>query len=631
MDPLLKGNSSKPKMNPVTFNPRAPLPLFLKRVFTNKSLLFIGCSLAGDRTMKIMKSLKHMRPHFAVMRRPKKQKQLVELNRRLAALYITPIWIADFPEIEEILASLVETGPERSIGHGVPFVGRESQLSQMRENFESRGSGSVRLITGRFFSIQGAGGVGKTTLAIEAARRFGGMFADGVLPPIRVDEHSPMSFAVYLAGQLGVPVTEPADEVSAQALVTALLKKRHALVILDNAVEWKRLRYMLPEETGSCILVTTRGRNMCRHIRLAFSGLDVEEISLETFTREEALALFRRMLGTGYRAGEEETYAAIAENLGFLPIALRQAISLMLFGLQYPAPRLLEKLRAEDRLGLLRKGTAVEESDCRTLETVFDLSTPLLTPELIEALECLAVCAAGPAPLDFLGRLAGYGETEEMEERLERLVEFSWCERREREGKRFYELHQLVRELVRRRLGRRFGEAFTGLVEEIFLDESVHFSEKEGLYDQLEEAFLWAKEAKDKRLIKWMYSHDLYFFCTYRGFANFYVRLARVVEELFPDNKWALRVSYGHRALIFFNWGKLEEAMTLHKKEEEICNELGHLWHLAICLWNKGVIHNKKNDYKKQIQLWQQSIQIHKDIGIPTEEDEKRLEKLMKR
>ncbi len=770
--------------DPENFDPDAPLPRFLTRVFTNKSLLFIGCSLAHDRTMKIMKSLLHMRPHFALMLRPGNQRERVELNRRLADLYITPIWITDFSQIEKILQSLVKTGLKPSIGHGVPFVGREPQLSQMRENFES-GSGGVQTITGRFFSIQGAGGVGKTTLAIEAARRFGGMFKDGVLPPIRVDEHTPMSFAVYLAGQFGEPVTEPPDEVSAQAQVTALLEDRHALVILDNAVDWKNLRYMLPGETRSSILVTTRGRDMCRHIRQGFSELEVREIRLETFTPAEALALFRRMLGGDYETGEEETYLSVSENLGFLPIALRQAISLMLFGPHYTASRLLEKLRAEDRLGLLRKGTAVEESDCRTLETVFDLSSTILTPELIETLEYLAICGVGPVPLDFLGRLSG---KEEMEERLERLFTFSWCERRERDGKRYYELHQLVRELVRGRFGSRFGEAFIGLVHEIFRDKSVHFSEKEELYVQLEEAFLLAKEAKDKRLIKWMYSHDLYYFCTYRGFANFYVRLTRVVEELFPDDKWALRTSYAHRALIFSNWGKLDEAMdfhkkeeeieeelgdraglagsygnqagilqgrgkldeamtlhkkeekiynelgdrahlatsygnqalilnawgkldeamTLHKKQEEVCNELGDRAGLAISydnqavilrkwgklkeamtlhkkeekifeqlgmrtnlaecygnqavilrdwnkleeamdlhkteesmcrelksreqlarsLWNQGLIHNKKNDFLKQIQLWQQSIQINKEIGIPTKEYEEKLAKL---
>jgi hypothetical protein len=190
--------------HPESFDPNAPLPVFLKRVFTNCSLLFIGCSLAHDRTIMIMESLKHMRHHFAIMKRPRKKKERVEMNRRLSNLGIIPIWITDFAQIEDILRQLA--GPRKGepdtdiIDHGVPFVGRVEQLEQIRENLGQAGSsGSVQMITGRLFSIDGAGGVGKTTLAMEAAKRYKGAFKDGVLKPIRVDEHTPISFAVHLA------------------------------------------------------------------------------------------------------------------------------------------------------------------------------------------------------------------------------------------------------------------------------------------------------------------------------------------------------------------------------------------------------------------------------------------------
>ena len=34
--------------------------------------------------------------------------------------------------------------------------------------------------------------------------------------------------------------------------------------------------------------------------------------------------------------------------------------------------------------------------------------------------------------------------------------------------------------------------------------------------------------------------------------------------------------SYGNQALILKAWGRLEEALALHKKEEAICLELGN-------------------------------------------------------
>jgi tetratricopeptide (TPR) repeat protein len=70
--------------------------------------------------------------------------------------------------------------------------------------------------------------------------------------------------------------------------------------------------------------------------------------------------------------------------------------------------------------------------------------------------------------------------------------------------------------------------------------------------------------------------------------------------------------------------------MELHKKEEKICEELGDRAGLAVCWWNQGLIYNKRKNYKKQIQLWEKSIQINKEIGIPTIEDEKKLAELKK-
>jgi tetratricopeptide (TPR) repeat protein len=183
-----------------------------------------------------------------------------------------------------------------------------------------------------------------------------------------------------------------------------------------------------------------------------------------------------------------------------------------------------------------------------------------------------------------------------------------------------------VRELVVRRSGKGFKEEFMGLVHEIFTDKAVHFSIKERYYLQLEEAFVLAKESKDKRLIDWLY--DLYYFCTYRGYGDFYLRLVRGVEELFPGDKWALRVVYGNGALILKSWEKLEGAMALHKKEETICEKLGDRAGLARTWWNQGLIYNQKKDYKKQAQLWQKSIQMNQSIGIPTAEDEKALAEL---
>ncbi|MCP4218360.1 MAG: hypothetical protein GY765_27230, partial [bacterium] len=235
------------------------------------------------------------------------------------------------------------------------FVGREEHLAAIEGQLKKPGGG-VSVITGRLFNIDGAGGVGKTTLALEARERFGGYFADGVLSPIRADEHSPMSFVMELGRQLKVELKEPPDKETARVMVSELLRERRVLVILDNAVDWKELVYMLPEETAGTILVTTRSRDMAKRLRLPhFKVPPMQGISLEKFTGIEALALFEKMLDEEYDKEQETVYLQIAERLGFMPLALRQIMSLMLYGAHEPARVVLEKLQKESRLDLLQR------------------------------------------------------------------------------------------------------------------------------------------------------------------------------------------------------------------------------------------------------------------------------------
>jgi len=605
----------------------------------------------------IMESLKDMRLHFAILPQPEEKDEQEELNRRLSEIGIIPIWIVEFGQIEEVLRRLAEPkgghlGPPL-IEHNVAFVGRLEQLEQIRENLEEKSdSGDLQVITGRFFDIEGAGGVGKTTLAVEAAKRFSGLprFEDGVLSPIRVDKYTPMAFAMHLARQFQLDVTEPPDAEAAQRLVTDILKERSVLLILDNAVEWKSLRYMLPDKTNCAVLMTTSNREMLEHIGVHFPGLRLCEIPLEQFTEKEALALFLEMLGGKYRVVQEDIYLDTAKNLGFLPLALGQAVSLMLFGPRYTAPALRDNLIDEERLALIRRGQAAEKSDRLIIESLFDLSTPLLTGGLLETLKYMAVCSPGPVSLDFLQQLT---KNEDIEVRLERLCVFSWCKCRKTDGQQTYELHPLVRALVRERFDNRFQERFIQLVQDIFTDDTIHFTVKEKFYLQLEEALLAASENCDKRLIDWLY--DLYDFCTSRGFADFYIRLTQWVETLFPGDQYALRTAYGHRALVYRKhgnleeamiiykkeektaeksgdrfglvrsyagqavilkvWGKLKEAMVIHKKEEKICEELNHRAGLALSYGSQAMILHDWGELQEAMNYYKMAEEIFEELG----------------
>ncbi len=114
---LTKAQYSKIYGSAKKHDPEAPLPRFLERIFTNYSVIFIGCSLQSDRVLQIMKSLKTKCPHYALVKKPEKEASQVALKRRLAGLGITVIWIADYDEIETVLEMLAPTCEPDYVGY----------------------------------------------------------------------------------------------------------------------------------------------------------------------------------------------------------------------------------------------------------------------------------------------------------------------------------------------------------------------------------------------------------------------------------------------------------------------------------------------------------------------------------
>ena len=97
-------------------NVNRPLPKTLKRLFTNHSFLFIGCSLSADRTiqtfMRIAEieggdSLPH---HYAILSCPSDPSQRRVIDQRLADAHIKPLWYPqdEHETVEDLLQLLLD-------------------------------------------------------------------------------------------------------------------------------------------------------------------------------------------------------------------------------------------------------------------------------------------------------------------------------------------------------------------------------------------------------------------------------------------------------------------------------------------------------------------------------------------
>ena len=171
--------------------------------------------------------------------------------------------------------------------------------------------------------IAGMPGVGKTALAVRAARELSGRYPDGSLY-LDLRAHHPGSGPLdpaealhTLLRMLSVPAAQIPDTIGQRAeMWRARLRERRVVVILDDAAGHDQIRPLLPR-TGRCLtLITTRRRLP------DFGG--ARALTLDVLPADEAGTLFRRIAGES-RAGDSPQVAAAVRLCGRLPLAIALA------------------------------------------------------------------------------------------------------------------------------------------------------------------------------------------------------------------------------------------------------------------------------------------------------------------
>ena len=163
--------------------------------------------------------------------------------------------------------------------------------------------------------IEGMPGVGKTALAIRAARLVAdstrtGRSTSTFIPMIpRSPSLDPAEALYRLLQMLSVPAAQIPDTIGERtALWRAQLSRRRAVVILDDAAGHDQLRPLLPA-TGRClILITTRRR-------LPDLG-GARSLTLDVLPVDEAVALFRRIAGETEPGDDGQIAAAVQRAAG---------------------------------------------------------------------------------------------------------------------------------------------------------------------------------------------------------------------------------------------------------------------------------------------------------------------------
>ncbi len=243
------------------------------------------------------------------------------------------------------------------------FVGRSEELGRLAGE-----QGSVPGVA----VIEGMPGVGKTALAVHAARLISGQYPDGsfYLNLHSHDAGSPSldpAEALYrLLRMLPVPAAQIPDTIGERiALWRAQLSRRRAIVILDDAARHDQIRPLLPVAARCLILITTRRR---------FPEIGgTRTLTLDALSVDDAITLFRRIAGER-RARDPDTVAAAVELCGRLPLAIQLTAGRVAQDHPRGLAGLIEELsQAPARLG--GQGAASPE-----VISAFDLSYRALEP-----------------------------------------------------------------------------------------------------------------------------------------------------------------------------------------------------------------------------------------------------------
>lgn len=287
-------------------------------------------------------------------------------------------------------------------------------------------------------AVSGLGGVGKTSLAVFAARKAvqDGWFPGGTLfldflgydaVPIRAEQ----ALLTLLDG-LGVRGADLPRTTAAQYnLYRTLLEERlePTLLILDNASDPAQLVSLLPGTDRHRVLITSRDR---------LTDLDARLIDLDTLAPEASAALIAKLLllsddRDDRPSREPEAVAALAVVCGHHPLALRVVVGALRKRRYRTIASFVEELtNAADLTGSLR------------IRPVLDTAYRQLPLRQARLLRQLAVAPTSEVGTEAATALSGIGATE-TSDLLDELAASHLVTAEPTKGDGRWRLHDLVR------------------------------------------------------------------------------------------------------------------------------------------------------------------------------------------
>jgi predicted ATPase/DNA-binding XRE family transcriptional regulator len=255
-----------------------------------------------------------------------------------------------------------QVAPNNLASQVTSLVGRDADIDEI----------AALLARHRLVTVTGSGGVGKTRVAVETARRALPDFSDGVW----FCDFAPLVDGRSVVAAVGAPLSIHFDERDPIGSLVAKLQSQELLLVLDNCEH-------LLEHVSALIAALLRG---CPHVKILATSRQRFALSGEAAFRlpslgiESAVQLFverAELADPHFSVSAEQTslIADVCQKLDGIPLAIEiAAAQLRTLG----ASNLFRGL--DENFSLLSSGLADAPRRQRTLNAAIDWSYQLLDP-----------------------------------------------------------------------------------------------------------------------------------------------------------------------------------------------------------------------------------------------------------
>jgi predicted ATPase/DNA-binding SARP family transcriptional activator len=489
-----------------------------------------------------------------------------------------------------------------------PLVGREEELQRLADLLRRP---EVHLVT-----VTGIGGIGKTRVAIEAARRLGSAFRDGVffVELLALRDPALVLDAVAQALDVAVRGEQPVEQVLRERL-----RDRSTLIVLDNFEHLldaaPAVASALAQMPGLKLLVTSVAA-----LRVAAE----HEFALEPLAHESAVELFveRARAVRHDFALSAENVAAVGElcrRLEGLPLAIELVAARTRL---LPPTMLLARLRG--RLDVPSAELRDLPARQRTLRATIDWSYGVLEPAEQRLLARLAVFTGG-CTLEAIDAVCGAGD--DLVDLLGALADKSFLRRTGEQEPRFW-LLETVREYALERLElsgelderrRRHASYFLALAERA--EPDLVGPKQVELLDRLQ-----ADHENMRAALAWSAAGDVALHCRLaaalgrfwhvRGYVGEGYRILRGAVELGAGEPAWVRAKVLDRAAALALWhGRHDVAPALLEESTALYRRIGDSNGIAHSLLLLGTAAAFAGDYDRAIAVMTEAAELHRSIG----------------